>query len=96
MILIGKKLLHDYAKDHPETKSDLETLEQELEEGKWKTPHELKDHYPKASIIGGKSVVFNISGNRHRLWVQVTYKSQTIVTIKIGTHKEYDKWKIKS
>lgn len=96
MILIGKQLLRDYVRDHPETKSALDTLEQELEDGCWKTPHELKGDYPRASIIGGKHVVFDICGNKHRLWVQVTYKNQSVATIKIGTHKEYDGWKIKA
>jgi mRNA interferase HigB len=95
MILIGKKLLYDYKKDYPDTKSDLDSLEAEIENAEWKNPHELKSRYPQASIIGGRQVIFNICRNKHRLWVEVTYNIKIVATVKIGTHKEYDKWEIK-
>ena len=95
MKLIGKKILHDYKTAKPETKPALDSLEIEIEEAQWENPHQLTSRYPKASIIGGHQVVFNICGNKHRLWVEVSYKNKIVATIKIGTHKEYDKWVIK-
>lgn len=95
MELIGKDILHKYKLEKPETKSDLDALEAEIADAHWTSPHDLKARYPKVSIIGGRHVVFNIYGNKYRLWVQISYKSKIVVTIKIGTHKEYDQWKIK-
>lgn len=95
MILVGKKLLHNYKKDNPETKTELDVLEAEIEDAQWKTPHDLRSRYARVSIIGGKQVVFDICGNKHRLWVEINYKNKIVITVKIGTHKEYNKWVIK-
>lgn len=95
MKLIGKKLLQDFKNKHPESKADINSLEAEIEDAQWQTPHDLKNRYPRASIIGGRQVVFDICGNNYRLWVEVSYKNQIVGTVKIGTHKEYDKWDIK-
>ncbi len=95
MRLIGKELLHNYKTANPETKNDLDALEAEIEDAQWETPHELRARYAKVSIIGGKQVVFDICGNKHRLWVEISYKNKIVITVKIGTHKEYDKWIIK-
>ncbi|MCH6589863.1 MAG: type II toxin-antitoxin system HigB family toxin, partial [Proteobacteria bacterium] len=46
-----------------------------------------------ASFLGDRRVVFNIKGRRYRLDVKVSYKSQVVHVIRIGTHAEYDKWK---
>ncbi|MFH1288148.1 MAG: type II toxin-antitoxin system HigB family toxin [bacterium] len=55
---------------------------------------DLKQRYPKASILKDKYVVFNICGNKYRLLVQVAYNTSIVLIKKIGTHKEYDNWNI--
>lgn len=95
MRLLGKDILHNYKKSFPETENDLNALEAEIEEAQWENPHDLRNRYAKVSIIGGRQVVFDICGNKHRLWVEVSYKNKIVITVKIGTHKEYDKWIIK-
>ncbi len=94
MKLLGKKLLHDFKKKHVDARSQIESWETEVEEAQWSTPHELKSRYPKARIIGDQQVVFNILRNRYRLWVRVSYKNGIVRVNEIGTHKEYDNWKI--
>jgi mRNA interferase HigB len=39
-------------------------------------------------------LIFDIAGNNYRMLTQVDYPIQTITVIKIGTHKEYEKWKL--
>lgn len=90
----NKKLLTEFSSAHVDAKSQIDALVSELEIATWSTPHELKQRYPKASIIGNNNVVFNIRSNRYRLWVIVSYQNQIIMAKKIGTHKEYDKWEI--
>lgn len=94
MKLLGKKLLYEFKKKHADARSQIESWEAEVEEAQWLTPHELKARYPKASMPGNQQVIFDICGNRYRLWVQVTYKSGIVLVRNIGTHKEYDKWEI--
>ena len=94
MNLLGKQLLRDFIQKHADARSQIESWEAEAEEAQWNTPHDLKSRYPKASILKDQNVIFDICRNKYRLWVKVSYKNQTILIKKIGTHKEYEKWKI--
>jgi len=42
-----------------------------------------------------RKVVFNISGNKYRLLVQISYKLGIVYVKAIGTHKEYDGWEMR-
>jgi len=95
MVLLGKKKVIDFAKKHADSKKSIEALVLEIESADWKTPQDITAHYPKASIIGNDNVVFNICGNKYRVWLKITYQNGIAIIIKIGTHKEYDKWEIK-
>lgn len=94
MKLLGKKELSNFKEKHIDAQPQIESWEAEVEKAQWSTPHELKSWYQKASLIGNQQVVFNICGNRYRLWVQVNYKNRIVLVKKIGTHKEYDNWRI--
>jgi mRNA interferase HigB len=95
MKLLGKSILREFMNRQADARSQIEAWEAEVEQAQWKTPIELKQRYPKASVIGSQQVVFDICGNRYRLWVSVAYRTGIVVVKKIGTHKEYDKWQIK-
>ena len=94
MKLIGKPTLREFMSKHADARSQIESWEAEVEAAQWKTPLDLKKRYPKASLPGNQQVVFDICGNRYRLWVSVAYRTGIVVVKKIGTHKEYDKWQI--
>jgi mRNA interferase HigB len=94
MKLLNKKLLDDFKRKHADAQSQIESWGAEVEETKWDTPHDLKQRYPKASLTGNQQVIFNICGNKYRLLVLVNYKNRIVLVKKIGTHKEYDNWKI--
>lgn len=53
---------------------------------------DVKVHFPSASFLGDSRIVFNIKGNRYRLYVKIAYQSKTILVKEIGTHAEYEKW----
>lgn len=95
MRLIGKQRLEDFKRGYPDAREQVEAWEKEVEAAIWKTPHDLKARYPKASLTGKLQVIFDICRNKYRLWVQVTYETGIVLVRKIGTHKEYDKWEIK-
>ncbi|MGB9236819.1 MAG: type II toxin-antitoxin system HigB family toxin [Terriglobales bacterium] len=94
MKLIGKDKLRSFMKSHARTRSQLESWEAEVEAANWKKPLDIKKRYPKASVIGSQQLVFNICGNDYRLWVTVAYQTGIVMVREIGTHKEYDNWKI--
>lgn len=94
MRLIGKQLLADFKSQYSEVGSQVNSWEAEVNAANWRDPHELKQRYPKAGVVGGNKVVFDFKWNKYRLLTLVTYKNQTVQVIRFGTHKEYMKWKI--
>lgn len=93
MQVIGKPVLGRFKIDHPEAANEVDALLAELEAARWQNPHELRNRYPKASLLGKGHVVLNIRGSRLRLHFQVFYPRQVIMIKRYGTHKQYDLWK---
>lgn len=50
----------------------------------------MKASYPKASILKGGRVVFNIKGNDDRLIAALQYRAGGLAIQFFGTHAEYD------
>lgn len=94
MRLIGKERLQKFREKHSDARSQLDSWVAEVESADWKTPHDLKVRYPKASVLGKQQVIFDICWNKYRIWVKVAYQTGIVVIKAVGTHREYDKWKI--
>ena len=91
MRIISTKNLKDFWEQHPDAKGPLEAWVDEAKHAKWKSSHDIKERYPKASILGNKRVVFDIKGNDYRLIVSIAYRFGAIYIKFIGTHADYDK-----
>jgi mRNA interferase HigB len=52
--------------------------------------HGRKTSYPKASILKGSRVVFNIKGNDYRLVARLQYAAGVLAIQFFGTHADYD------
>jgi mRNA interferase HigB len=57
----------------------------------WRNPEDVKRSHPKASILKGGRVVFNIKGNDYRLVAAIQYRAGVLVIRFFGMHGEYDK-----
>jgi len=60
------------------------------ESAQWKTPQDVKKAQPKASILKGGRVVFNIKANDYRLIAVVQYVNGVVMIRFFGSHDEYD------
>jgi mRNA interferase HigB len=56
----------------------------------WRTPEAVKRSHPKASILKGSRVVFNIKANDFRLVALVQYVERILMIRFFGSHEEYD------
>jgi len=92
MRVVGKKILEEFKARHADVRSHVDAWVCEVEEAEWESPHDIKQQYATASLLGENRVVFNLKGNRYRLDVKVSYASQVVLIVRIGTHAEYDKW----
>ncbi len=91
MRVIAKSTLREFWEKHGDCEEQLKSWYHEAEHANWKSPNDIKKHYPEASIISNNRVVFNIKGNNYRLIVQVNYNYGIIWIRFVGTHAEYDK-----
>lgn len=95
MKLLSKKLLSKFKQKHADIRPQIESWEAEVKEAKWDSPYKLKVRYPRASLLKNQQVVFDFCGNKYRLLTLINYKNGIVLIKKIGTHREYDNWKIK-
>ena len=88
--MIAANTLKKYLKKFPGCRQSLLSWYEEMEDGHWGSPSELKVQYRSASILSDKRVVFNINGNRFRLIVDMEYRHKLVFIIWFGSHQQYD------
>ncbi len=97
MIVIGTELVESYLGRHAGHKgikaarSQYEAWLHIVGHAQWRTPEEVKISHPKASVLKGGRVVFNIKGNDYRLIARVQYQAGVVAIRFFGTHAEYDR-----
>lgn len=88
--IIAKRTIRDFWEKHPDSEQALKTWYKEASREIWNDPHQVKQHFRKASILGKNRVIFNICGNKYRLITEIDYSKSWIFVRFIGTHKYYD------
>ena len=92
MKIFSRSTLRDFWDRKSDSEKQLKAWFAEAKRARWKTPHDVKNQYPQASIIGERDVVFNICHNKYRLAVNIEYLRGWVFIKFLGTHPEYDKW----
>jgi mRNA interferase HigB len=96
MIVIGTNVVEDYLADRvghkgiKAARSQYEAWLDTVTRANWRNPEDVKASYPKASILKGSRVVFNIKGNDYRLVAAVQYRAGALAIRFFGSHAEYD------
>ena len=89
--VIAKRTLRDFWEKHADCEEQLKSWYRETEKSELKNINELKNDYPRASILKDNRIVYNIKGNNYRLIVKFNFDFQIGWIRFIGTHAEYDK-----
>ena len=63
MRVIGVPILEEFIPGHREVEKPVQAWLAEARNATWETPHELKEQYGNASILGAGRVVFNLKGS---------------------------------
>lgn len=90
MRVLSKKTLRDFWERHPDSEQPLKAWNQEVTDAEWAAPVQLKERYPRASILADNRVVFDIGRNKYRLMVWVRYRLAMVYVKWIGTDAEYN------
>ena len=91
MRIFSRKTLREFWERHPESERWLVAWHREVERADWSEPTQVRDRFPRASIVGGNRVVFRINGNTYRLVVEIFYPHRKVFIRFVGTHAEYDR-----
>ena len=93
MRVISRRTLKDFyaTKGTTLAKGPCEAWYKEATAAAWSSPQDIKNEYPKASVLSNNRVVFDLGGNKYRLVVAIHYKSKIVYVRFIGTHAAYDK-----
>ena len=97
MIVIGSEAVERYFADHAgarglrAARSQYDVWLAIATRSEWWNPEEIKASHPRASILKGGRVVFNIKGNDYRLVAALQYQTGVLVIRFFGTHAEYDR-----
>jgi mRNA interferase HigB len=97
MIVVGTDLVERYFEERAghrgikTARAQYEAWRAIVERSNWKTPQDVKSAHPKASVLKGGRVVFNIKANDYRLIALVEYAAGVVMIRFFGSHQEYDK-----
>lgn len=91
MTVIGLEQISSFVKKHRECAQELAELVRDLEAADLPTPEALRQRYPSAKILDGRTVVFKVRGNRYRLSAKIAYNTGTIIILGVETHADYDR-----
>jgi mRNA interferase HigB len=97
MIVIGTEAVERYFAAHAgargirAARSQYEVWLAIATRAEWHTPEDVKLSHPRASILKGGRIVFNIKGNDYRLIAALQYQAGVLVVRFFGAHAEYDR-----
>ncbi|WJY13362.1 type II toxin-antitoxin system HigB family toxin [Pectobacteriaceae bacterium CE90] len=90
----GRDKLHAFCMKHNQARGVVEAWYDDVSRAEWVTPQDIKWRYRRADFLAHNRVIFNLKGNAFRLVVQVVYVAGTVIVERIGTHADYDKWRL--
>jgi len=95
MHIITRKRLLEFAEEHENTSTVLDTWYRIVKNSEISNFSELRKIFPSADKVDNLTV-FNIGGNKIRLIAAIHYNTQCLYIRHVLTHKEYDKEKWKN
>lgn len=91
MKIVGRGKLTAFTEKHADARKWINAWVAEVEDDGWKSTQDIKVRYPAASFLADRKVFFNVKGDHYRLQVQVSYNTQIVLILWLGTHAEYSK-----
>jgi mRNA interferase HigB len=91
MRVIAQSTIASFSTRHPETRIALKHWLEVTRAANWANTGEVQSSFPKAKVLNGERVRFEISGGNYRLIVSFKFKSRLCFVKFLGTHAEYDR-----
>ena len=94
MRVVGRHLIEAFAQAHADARPRLATWLAATEMASWDRPQSLLAEHPRTSLIRGDLVVFRIKGNDYWLAARIDFANGIVRIVAVGTHAEYDRWRL--
>jgi mRNA interferase HigB len=91
MRIIASTTLTTYAKKHPDAAKSLAHWRNVARISAWASTTDVQAAFPKAKVLNGERVRFEVSGGDYRLIAAFDFRRQIAFIKFIGTHAEYDR-----
>lgn len=91
MRIIAQGNLTAYGAKHSDADTPLRQWINRTRAASWKTAAEVHAAFPKAKVLNGERVRFQVAGGNYRLIVAFDFERGIAFVKFIGTHAEYDR-----
>lgn len=91
MRIISRRRLREFSATHADAEGPLNAWYAIVRGRSYRTPHEIREDFPRASFLGRWRTVFDIGGNKYRLVADARYDLQRVYVREVLTHGEYDR-----
>jgi mRNA interferase HigB len=91
MRIIAQSTLAGFCEKHPDAGASLEHWSLVVKAADWANSNDVQATFPKAKVLNGERVRFEVSGGDYRLIAAFKFKSRLCFIKFLGTHAEYDR-----
>jgi mRNA interferase HigB len=92
MQIVNLHLIEEFKRVHAEAGRPMKEWIDRTSGAEWTKPVDVRRMFSSASFVEDY-VIFNIGGNKYRLLTEIFYRLKRVNILRVGTHREYDKWK---
>jgi mRNA interferase HigB len=90
MQIVSKTTLRTFWTRHPQARVPLETWYSVVAKSVWLNPADVKKQFgATVDFVGDNRLIFDVSGNKFRLIVHVSYLHKRVLIKFVGTHADY-------
>ena len=90
MRVVARSTLVSFYRAHPETEASLTRWYELTKKASWKSMSDIQAAFPKAKVLNGQRVRFEIAGGNYRLIVAFDFPRKVAFVKFVGTHAQYD------
>jgi mRNA interferase HigB len=91
MRVIARRTLVAFYAAHPETEASVTRWYTLVKQATWGSMHDIQAAFPRAKVLDGERVRFELAGGNYRLIVAFDFRKQIAFVKFVGTHSEYDR-----
>jgi mRNA interferase HigB len=93
MQIANVRLIENFKRRYAGSRVSIEDWANKTFAANWAQPGDVREIFSSASFVKD-FVIFNIGGNKYRLLTRIFYKLKVVDILKVGTHEDYDRWKL--